>query len=239
MALSVTVSSKGPSSAGTALTAGFDRAPVGVILVDQGGRIVYVNPAFLTASGATLRSSPKRLTDIHAALSPPGTVGAMPLGDGRHVMWSPDGAGGWLGIAQGVDGGQAGPLLSDIDALTGLEGRLSIASRFAAHGGANDPFVLYVDLDRFKQVNDTLGHETGDALLESEARRMRKTLRDGDVIARMGGDEFVALIHGDTDVDEVETIADRLIDRLSRPFLLNGMQVLIGASIGIARSNGE
>lgn len=93
--------------------------------------------------------------------------------------------------------------------------------------------LLYLDLDRFKQVNDTLGHPIGDALLCKVAERMQSALRPGDVIGRLGGDEFAVLCEFDKP-ESLSLIGQRLIDLVSRPYLVDGHLVTVGASIGAA-----
>ncbi len=100
--------------------------------------------------------------------------------------------------------------------------------------------VLFLDLDNFKTVNDSLGHAAGDRLLVEAARRLGSCVRDSDLIARLGGDEFSVLIEDAPTVDEALHIADRIAAALARPFELGGKEVFVSASIGIARtSRGE
>ncbi|HET6607854.1 MAG TPA: EAL domain-containing protein [Rhodopila sp.] len=124
------------------------------------------------------------------------------------------------------------------DGLTGLANRLqfherlaiavALATRGTPHG------VLCLDLDHFKTVNDTLGHPTGDALLQAVTTRLKRCCRETDVIARLGGDEFAIILPLMQDVREAGSLAERLIRELSLPFDLTGHQVVIGCSIGIA-----
>jgi diguanylate cyclase (GGDEF)-like protein/PAS domain S-box-containing protein len=93
--------------------------------------------------------------------------------------------------------------------------------------------ILFIDLDGFKLVNDTLGHNAGDALLAEIAARLRVTLREGDVIARMGGDEFVVLIEEFGEPIQVGEVAKKVLDTVSRPYLLQGQESRVTASIGI------
>lgn len=93
--------------------------------------------------------------------------------------------------------------------------------------------VLFIDLDDFKPVNDTYGHEVGDTLLRQAARRLRQHLRSSDFIARFGGDEFVAILPGLSEQHEVGRIADKLINALASPFTIGEHQCSIGVSIGI------
>lgn len=93
--------------------------------------------------------------------------------------------------------------------------------------------VMLVDLDGFKQINDQLGHETGDAVLQCVAQRMRETARDSDFVARLGGDEFVLVAEGMLDRQQAAALAERFLDELSLPIELQGQSVAVGASIGI------
>jgi diguanylate cyclase (GGDEF)-like protein/PAS domain S-box-containing protein len=93
--------------------------------------------------------------------------------------------------------------------------------------------ILFIDLDGFKLVNDTLGHNAGDALLSEIAVRLRVSLREGDVTARMGGDEFVVLIEEFGEPIQVGEVAKKLLDTVSRPYLLQGQECRVTASIGI------
>ncbi|HEY9874186.1 MAG TPA: PAS domain S-box protein, partial [Candidatus Obscuribacterales bacterium] len=99
--------------------------------------------------------------------------------------------------------------------------------------------VLFLDLDRFKVVNDSLGHSAGDQLLKAIARRLQLQQRPGDTVARLGGDEFVIILTDITDVNEVTSVAERIQKQLEHPLHLEGQEVFITASIGIAlgRSN--
>jgi diguanylate cyclase (GGDEF)-like protein/PAS domain S-box-containing protein len=135
------------------------------------------------------------------------------------------------------------------DQLTGLPNRAVVlervrraiehAERYPGYGFA----VLFMDFDRFKQVNDTLGHAAGDELLRQGAQRIEDTLRPGDAVARvaselntaarLGGDEFVVVLEGVHGDEEARTVALRLLDELSRPYQLGGHVVQSGASIGI------
>ena len=101
--------------------------------------------------------------------------------------------------------------------------------------GADDQYlaVMFLDLDHFKDINDTIGHAAGDELLQHVARRMRSFLRDSDVLARLGGDEFAIILDsGITRVDQVTTIAQRVIDAIAQPFSLQSHEVRIGVTIG-------
>jgi diguanylate cyclase (GGDEF)-like protein len=126
------------------------------------------------------------------------------------------------------------------DALTGLPNRTLLREKMAdalagvEHG--EKIAVLWLDLDHFKSVNDTLGHAVGDTLLKLVTARLKRCVREGDVVARVGGDEFVILQHGLDKPDQAGALARRIIDKLSEPFDIDDHQVVIGASIGIAFS---
>ena len=94
--------------------------------------------------------------------------------------------------------------------------------------------VLFIDLDRFKIINDSLGHDAGDVLLLEIANRLRQTLRSSDVVARLGGDEFVVILGETADNDDIERIARNLLSVLGQPLQLSGHECNITASIGIA-----
>jgi diguanylate cyclase (GGDEF)-like protein len=111
-----------------------------------------------------------------------------------------------------------------------MRGALSRAQRSGAVVG-----LLFVDLDGFKQVNDTLGHAAGDEVLVAASRRMQASVRDGDVVARFGGDEFVVLLEPVDEESSAVTVAERLVTALAEPVVLqNGREVSIGASVGVA-----
>jgi diguanylate cyclase (GGDEF)-like protein/PAS domain S-box-containing protein len=124
------------------------------------------------------------------------------------------------------------------DMLTGLPNRAELLGLMGAAFEAKEPMaLLFIDLDRFKWVNDSLGHEAGDLLLIEVADRLRKVLRPGDVVARLGGDEFVVLAHGVRQVSTAVAMADRVAAALRRPVVLPGdRESYASASIGIAIS---
>ena len=96
-----------------------------------------------------------------------------------------------------------------------------------------------MDLDRFKLINDSLGHGVGDRLLVSAASRLSSCVRAGDVVARLGGDEFVVLLNGLHDVEQAEQLAARIQEKLEAPFQLDEHKVVVSVSIGIAVSEGS
>lgn len=131
------------------------------------------------------------------------------------------------------------------DALTGLPNRALFVQRLdqaVQRLGRRQPRIalLFLDLDRFKLVNDTLGHEAGDQLLVAVAERLRTCIRPGDVVARLGGDEFTVLLDGVADDDEIVRIAHRIVQAVTIPVtLLGSREVFVSTSIGIVRPEDE
>jgi diguanylate cyclase (GGDEF)-like protein len=125
------------------------------------------------------------------------------------------------------------------DPLCGLPNRIFFAERLEAtiadvkHGGPNAA-LFYIDLDHFKDVNDTLGHPVGDELIRNVTLRLSRTLRGDDLVARLGGDEFAVITSASSDHAALQAIADRIIATLCAPYAINGHTIVIGASIGIA-----
>jgi len=125
------------------------------------------------------------------------------------------------------------------DALTSLPNRVLFRDRLAqtlSHSKRNQLFmaVLFMDVDHFKLINDTLGHTVGDMILKAVAERLRECLRDEDTVARVGGDEFTILIPEIAAPDHADRIARKLLDRIANPFNIQGQELFITASIGIA-----
>ncbi|WP_157271336.1 PAS domain S-box protein [Azohydromonas aeria] len=130
------------------------------------------------------------------------------------------------------------------DTLTGLENRArfrekverAIALHCAEQGDSAWPAVLFIDLDDFKTVNDSLGHEFGDRLLKHVAMRLREATCPTDSVARLGGDEFAVLIKNVAREDDCVSVAQRIVELLREPFELEGHALRVGASVGIARA---
>jgi len=125
------------------------------------------------------------------------------------------------------------------DSLTGLPNRLSFVDALGesldkASVSGSPVGILFLDLDHFKLINDSLGHHAGDALLRAVAPRLRSHLRPGDVVARFGGDEFGILIDRLADEGEALAIADRVASAFTQPFSLDGVDHFVSASIGVA-----
>lgn len=128
--------------------------------------------------------------------------------------------------------------LAHHDALTGLPNRALLAERLASAlaDSSQRTAVFCMDLDRFKEVNDTLGHMTGDALLKAVALRLRNCIKSTDTIARLGGDEFVIVQSVMTERADATALAQRICDMLTSPFDANGHQIAVQVSIGLAVS---
>lgn len=131
------------------------------------------------------------------------------------------------------------------DALTGLANRQMFLQQLKQQFALSkrqpqlSMALLFIDLDRFKQINDSLGHHVGDAFLVEVSKRLLSTVREHDVAARLGGDEFVVLLTSLMQPSDAEDVAERIIDKIRQPFYLQGQQVQSGASIGIAHVSAE
>jgi diguanylate cyclase (GGDEF)-like protein len=124
------------------------------------------------------------------------------------------------------------------DALTGLPNRKLLGERTtsALHGADGCVALVLFDLDRFKEVNDTLGHHVGDELLKVVAGRLAEAVREGDTVARLGGDEFAMLLPGVRDVAAAHAAATRMAAVIAEPIVLEGVLVDVGVSVGVAVS---
>lgn len=127
--------------------------------------------------------------------------------------------------------------LASHDPLTGLFNRMALQEQLSnavLRAEENQFAVLFIDLDRFKTINDTLGHEVGDALLVTVAQRLQNALGEGDVLARIGGDEFTILLEQISCLDSVGQMAERLRQALVQPCLINGQELFVSCSIGVS-----
>jgi diguanylate cyclase (GGDEF)-like protein len=147
--------------------------------------------------------------------------------------------------AQATTALQNGRLLDEMthqalhDQLTGLANRLQFTDRLRsaidrAREDVRPVTLLYMDLDGFKPVNDEFGHDVGDQLLVAVAKRLAACTRTEDLVARLGGDEFAVLIDAHTPPDDAEEVSERLARALTEPFMIEGHQLQLGASIGRA-----
>lgn len=129
--------------------------------------------------------------------------------------------------------------LSRHDDLTGLPNRVRmrefLEGKLRAQPTQMHPLaMLSLDLDKFKPVNDLFGHSAGDSVLHEVSTRLRACIRDYDLVARQGGDEFILIISDIRDRKYIDTLCERIIAEITRPFLINGHEIVIGASIGVA-----
>lgn len=128
---------------------------------------------------------------------------------------------------------------ANFDMLTGLSNRVHFADRLefcltVAKREATKVALLFIDLDGFKQINDTLGHALGDTLLQEVANRLTSILRQSDMAARLGGDEFAIILSGNINFNAVDTLAKRVVTEVAMPFNLDGNNSNISASVGIS-----
>ncbi len=152
-------------------------------------------------------------------------------------------ASGWRGVLSDVTGERRAQQrlqqLAHSDPLTGLANRMVLRERLgrfvgrpaAARAGSA---LLFIDLDNFKTINDTLGHSVGDAVLQIVAGRLQSVVRERDLLARLGGDEFAIVLSDAGSADEVAAVAQRLLRGLAVPCVAQGISVTLGASVGIA-----
>jgi diguanylate cyclase (GGDEF)-like protein len=130
--------------------------------------------------------------------------------------------------------------LAEKDSLTGLSNRQAAESALEeliqqAPVGGKEFAVMLIDLDRFKTINDTYGHDAGDKVLVTIAARLRKLVRDSDVVARLGGDEFLLILNHAGNIDTIKRIAQKILDAQQAPIeIQSGVLEKIGMSIGIA-----
>jgi diguanylate cyclase (GGDEF)-like protein/PAS domain S-box-containing protein len=150
---------------------------------------------------------------------------------------------GWRGVISDVTRERRAHLrleqLAHYDSLTGLANRVQLRERLARSVGSAGPArhrdaLLLIDLDHFKEINDTLGHSTGDAVLQTVATRLQSVVRDRDLLARLGGDEFAIVLANIGDAEEVATVGHRLLNGLSLPCVVQGHNIALGASVGVA-----
>jgi len=131
--------------------------------------------------------------------------------------------------------------LSQHDSLTGLSNRLHLQQFLASHLARSPAYLTLIslDLDRFKPINDSLGHAAGDRVLQEIAQRLQASLRPGGLVARVGGDEFIVVLVGALEKAVVEQICARLVATLNRPIVLEEQTVSVGTSLGIAQAPGQ
>ncbi|NOX42693.1 MAG: EAL domain-containing protein [Gammaproteobacteria bacterium] len=128
--------------------------------------------------------------------------------------------------------------LANFDSLTGLPNRSLFRDRLMhavaqAHRKNHLVAVLFLDLDRFKLINDSLGHHAGDELLKAVSKRLLANAREEDTVARLGGDEFTVILEGITNTEDATVVARKILEVMSKPFILDGHEVFVTTSVGI------
>jgi diguanylate cyclase (GGDEF)-like protein len=200
------------------------------------------------ASGTCPNMTPEQYLDWRRAIAvsetPSDTVAT--LQDGRilaiHHQPMPDG--GWVATHEDITERRRAvdqvERMARTDALTGLANRVQFRERLTELLQQSRPArraaVLFIDLDRFKTVNDTLGHPMGDALLRASAQRLLRCVREGDMVARLGGDEFAIIQVGDAQPAAALSLSERLVRDFALPFEIGSHQVRVGTSVGVALS---
>ncbi len=198
---------------------------------------------WFSAGGPAGMTQQDYLTSHAEAMGSGGPQSILELADGRtvavHKQSMPDG--GWVATHEDITERRKAEeqirYLARHDVLTGVPNRALLMERLqlAIAGARRGPgfAVLFLDLDRFKTVNDTLGHAAGDELLQGVSERLLAAARENDTVARLGGDEFVVLQTSVQSPQAAATLAERIIDEISKPFTVAGDEVIIGVSIGI------
>jgi len=219
--------------------------PTGLALFNDDGSMVEANSTFMAATGLmpgmtdVIKFSSLFGTALSACQQANGVTAK--LASGHHsVSTKPVAGWGWLcqlhDVTSWVDAHAMAHEVATRDSLTGLLNRSSLLPEVARAVADNSrpAALLMIDLDRFKAVNDTLGHPVGDALLAKVGERLTASLRGTDTVARLGGDEFAVLQVGAEQPNGAETLAKRLVEVLSRPYVIQGHMIDVGASIGVA-----
>ena len=233
-----------------------DNMAEGILIIDADNRIVGTNPAFSLITG--YGEDELRELSLGELLGPP--EARHQEGDFEGLRRNGEPYTGHAEISAVLDSnGQVAHrvvLISDVterrrqegaiwhqanfDRLTGLPNRGLINDRLDnmlhhAKRHRGEVVVLFIDLDRFKPVNDTYGHDVGDLLLQQVAARLLKLFRDEDTVARLGGDEFVVAMPSPAGASAVEPAAAKVVDSLAQPFEVAGHVLEIGSSVGVAR----
>jgi diguanylate cyclase (GGDEF)-like protein/PAS domain S-box-containing protein len=229
------------------------------VFIEQAGRLHYANPAAIAQSGYTLDEL--RRMSFYDLLHPDGREATRAKGLSRHEaqVLTKSGAERWLdfsGAPVELDGRPADLLtavdvterrradermrtLAYHDPLTGLPNRLLFTDRLQlavaqAHRQRERLAVLFVDLDGFKLINDSLGHAAGDRVLERTAERLVSSVREGDSVSRLGGDEFTLILPGLHRPEEIALVAEKVLQAIRRPLRLDGRELFVTASMGVS-----
>jgi diguanylate cyclase (GGDEF)-like protein/PAS domain S-box-containing protein len=246
-----------------------EQSPVGILIANLGGRVEFVNAAYLRITGRTQDEVlASRFVDVIRSGDAIDADEAVRMAKRGDRPWEaeqrnlrPDGTEYWerlrLQAVNDARGAVTHLLLSreDIserhrqqeriafqahyDALTGLPNRVLAHDRLAQATGrarrdGGKAVAMFIDLDNFKQINDTLGHAAGDDLLRQAANRLRAAVRDEDTVARLGGDEFLIIVGGVTHANDAGAIAEKVIAAFASPFAVDERELVSSPSIGIA-----
>ncbi len=237
-----------------ALLAALNQLDQGLILYDAGGKLLHISERAQEllevgdarpGEGATelevlLRSAKRAGANWAEALRYLTTKEARQEnagleGGGLRFRWKEVSDGNRVAFIENVSG-EAAESKSEEDFLTGLASRARFEAEIeSAMAGGAAVSAMFIDLDHFKAVNDTLGHAAGDMLLKRVGQRLKASIRTGDLAARFGGDEFALLIRANATADDLTGMANRIIEVMRRSFLIEGELTHVGASIGIAR----
>lgn len=245
------------------LQAALDSMSQGLVLCSASADVVAVNRRFLTmfdmpgdqvSPGMPVAdlirlqgkaaNMPKVQVDaiVHERLNrPPGASGQLVVQFAQkdyQIAYQPRPEGGWActfdDVTDKLEAQRRLAFLAHHDALTGLPNRVQLRENIDRTIAAGSPFaVMLIDLDRFKQANDTFGHAVGDGLLVAVAGRLRALLRDGDSLARLGGDEFAVVMATPGGRDDAERQARLVVETLATPFEVDGHRICIGGSVGV------
>lgn len=205
---------------------------IGAALVDSRGAVLFRNDLFDALLGrdaaAFAISSARRGVESSEIVH--GTAGELRLSRRRIGT----------GMLVTVEEAARRGLAPDRDLLTGALTREGLRTAFEAQQPADGcGTVIAVNLDRFRPVNEALGYGLGNELLKSASARIQSVLQPGDLLARLGGDDFVVVVQGDAQPGRAASLAGRLVDLLARSYIVSGHLVIVGASAGIALAGGE
>ena len=236
----------------------FDGAALGIAILDRNGQILDANAVFRNIYGENSAG----VLEGHESDFSELMMGERDLFEFEQHVMTPDGHEAWTDSMVSLVHDDAGKpyfaicmfrdltelkrserrMLHDMthDTLTGLPNRALFETRVREQfvhlkSSPESPFaVLFVDLDRFKDINESLGHDSGDFVISQVAHRLRAAIEAADVVARLGSDEFAVLVRSLPDVLHVEVIARRVLNALSKPFSLGSRSIYVSASVGIA-----
>ncbi len=217
-----------------------DGVACGVVLWDPTGAALHANRGALALLGLAPAEPLAPALARRGLQAPTGAGDAPPLrldlpsGGVAEGLWNRLPDGGWvltlLDLAPQIEAMER----AQRDPLTGLGNRVALHEGLTAAVQGAGCAVLCLDLDRFKIVNDTLGHAMGDALLTRVAQRLQSGVKSGDLVARIGGDEFTVIQSDVADPGEAEALARRLVDLVGRAYAIDGHALNVGVSIGVA-----